>query len=82
MSELGTEHNGQLRSIVERIENIEGMIIEHRGEQKEIFIEAKGNGYDVKALRTILRLRRQSPDDAAAQEAILERYKQALGMLA
>jgi uncharacterized protein (UPF0335 family) len=45
-----------------------------------VFTEAKGNGYDVKALRTIIRLRKQSPDDIAAQEAVLDTYKHALGM--
>jgi uncharacterized protein (UPF0335 family) len=46
----------------------------------DIYAESKGNGFDVKALRTIIRLRKQSPDDIAAQEAVLDTYKHALGM--
>lgn len=81
MSELGTEHNGQLKSIVERIENIEETIGEHRIEQKEVYSEAKSNGYDVKTLRTLIRLRKLSAEDVSAQEALLETYKHALGMV-
>jgi len=80
MTDIGPGHNDQLRSIVERIENLDGQIDELRSDKSDIFSEAKGNGYDVKALRTILRLRKQTPDDRAAQEAVLETYKQALGM--
>ena len=80
MMEVG--HNGQLRSIVERIENLEGQIGELRSDQKDIFAEAKGNGYDAKALRKVIALRKLSAEDRAAQEAILETYKAALGMLA
>lgn len=80
MTEIGPGHNDQLRSIVERIENVDGQIEELRSDKSDIFSEAKGNGYDVKALRAILRLRKQTPDDRAAQEAVLEAYKQALGM--
>lgn len=80
MSELGTEHNGQLKSIVERIENIEETICEHRVEQKEIYSEAKSGGYDVQTLRTLIRLRKLSLEDAAEREALLNTYKHALGM--
>ncbi|RZN19482.1 DUF2312 domain-containing protein [Bradyrhizobium sp. Leo121] len=76
------DHNGQLRSIVERIENVNEQIKGLTDDRGDIFAEAKGNGFDVKALRTIIRLRAMSPDDRAAQEAILDTYKQALGMLA
>ena len=80
MTEPG--HNGQLKSIVERIENIEGQIKEFGKDKAEIYLEAKGSGWDVKALRTIIRLRKLSEDDRASQDAILDTYKQALGMLA
>jgi len=79
MTSIG--HNGQLKSIVERIENLDGQIKELQGDQREIYIEAKSGGLDVKALRTIIRLRKQSPHDRAAQEAILDTYKHALGMV-
>ena len=79
MSEPG--HNGQLQSIVERIEREEEAKHEIGEGIKEIYLEAKSGGFDVKALRTIIRLRKQSPDDRAAQEAILDTYKLALGMI-
>ncbi|WP_111388764.1 DUF2312 domain-containing protein, partial [Rhodoplanes serenus] len=49
---------------------------------KDVFAEAKGNGYDVKALRAVIRLRKQDKDERAEHEAIVETYMHALGMLA
>jgi uncharacterized protein (UPF0335 family) len=72
----------QLKSIVERIERLEEEKAAIGSDVKDIYAESKGNGYDVKALRTIIRLRKQSPYDIAAQESVLDTYKQALGMLA
>lgn len=80
MTERTIGDNGQLKSIVERIENLDGEIKERREDQKEIYSEAKGHGYDVKALRTIVRMRKESADDRANREAILETYMHALGM--
>jgi uncharacterized protein (UPF0335 family) len=82
MTEPGHNINGQLKSIVERIENMNEQIKDLQSDRSDIFKEAVGNGMDRKALATIIRLRAMSPDDRAAQEAILETYKQALGMLA
>lgn len=48
---------------------------------RDVFVEAKGNGYDVKALRTIVRMRKQDANERAEQETILETYMQAMGML-
>ena len=73
--------NSQLKSIVERVEREEESKAEIAEGIKEIYLEAKSNGLDVKALRTIIRLRKQSPDDRAAQEAVLETYMHALGMV-
>ncbi|MBK1841666.1 DUF2312 domain-containing protein [Azospirillum sp. YIM B02556] len=70
----------QLRSIIERVERLEE---EKKGLQddiKEILAEAKGNGFDVKAIRAILRLRKMDQADRQEQEAMLDLYKQALGM--
>jgi uncharacterized protein (UPF0335 family) len=75
------DHNGQLKAIVERIESVNEEIKGLSDDRLDIFKEAKGNGFDVKALRTIIRLRAMNPDDIAAQEAILDTYKNALGML-
>lgn len=88
MTEPGPGHNSepatfaeaQLKSIIERVERLEEEKAGIASDIKDIFTEAKGNGFDVKALRVILRLRKQDPDDLAEQDAILESYKQALGM--
>lgn len=80
MSEPG--HNGQLKSIVERIENIEASIKEQQDDRKDVYAEAKSNGFDVKALRAIIRMRKEDANDRAEREAILETYMNALGMLA
>lgn len=71
----------QLRSIVERIERCEEEKKAISDDISDIYAEAKGNGYDVKALRTIVRMRKQDPNERAEAETILETYMQALGML-
>jgi len=73
--------NNQLKSIVERIERLEGEKAVIASDIKDVYAEAKGNGYDVKALRTIIRLRKQDANERAEQEALLETYMEALGML-
>lgn len=72
----------QLKSIIERVENREAAKAEIGDEIKDIYTEAKGNGFDVKALRRIVALRKQDPDKRAEQDAILDTYMHALGMLA
>jgi uncharacterized protein (UPF0335 family) len=72
----------QLRSIIERIENREEAKKEIAEEIKDIYLEARGNGYDVKAIRAIVRMRKQDPNERAEAETILETYMNALGMLA
>ena len=47
---------------------------------KEVYAEAKGRGYDTKVMRKVIALRKREPDDIAEEEAILEMYKEALGM--
>ena len=83
MSEPG--HNSvnkdQVRSIVERVERLEEEKAVLVSDIKDVFTEAKGNGYDVKALRTIVRMRKQDPNDRAEQETILEIYMHAMGMI-
>ena len=71
----------QLKSIVERIERLEEEKKTISDDIKEVYAEAKGNGYDVKALRTIIRMRKQDANERSEQETILETYLQALGML-
>lgn len=72
----------QLKSIIERVENREAAKAEIGDEIKDIYTEAKGNGFDAKALRRIVALRKQDPDKRAEQDAILDTYMHALGMLA
>ena len=74
-------HNGQLKAIVERIESVNEQIKELSDDRGDIFSEAKGNGFDTKALRKIIALRKLSSEDRAAQDQILETYMTALGMI-
>jgi uncharacterized protein (UPF0335 family) len=71
----------QLRSIIERIERLEEEKKAISDDIRDVYAESKGNGYDVKALRTIIRMRKQDPDERAEAETILETYMQALGMI-
>lgn len=76
----GHNSNAQLKSVVERIERLDAEIKELRDDQKDIYAEAKGNGYDVKVLRKVVAIRKQDPQARAEQESILETYMSALGM--
>jgi uncharacterized protein (UPF0335 family) len=71
----------QLKAIIERIERLEEEKKTISDDIRDVYAEAKGNGYDVKALRAIVRMRKQDPDERAEQETILETYMAALGML-
>lgn len=71
----------QLKSFIERIERLEEDKKTIAEDIKDVFAEAKGTGFDVKALRQILALRKQDADQRAEQEAIVDLYMQALGML-
>ncbi len=82
MSEPGHNSNEQIKSVVERIETVNEQIGELTNDRSDIFKEAKGNGFDLKALRKIIALRKLSADDRAHQDAILETYMHAMGMLA
>lgn len=71
----------QIRSIIERIERLEEEKKTLSDDVKDVYAEAKGNGFDVKALRTIVRMRKQDANERAEQETILETYMHALGMI-
>jgi uncharacterized protein (UPF0335 family) len=71
----------QLKSIIERIERLEEEKKTMSDDIRDVYAEAKGNGFDVKALRTIVKMRKQDPNERAEAETILETYMQALGML-
>ena len=72
---------GQLRAIIERVENLEAEKKEIADQIKEVFGEAKSNGFDVKALRKIVALRKKKPEERSEEEAMLDLYMSALGML-
>jgi uncharacterized protein (UPF0335 family) len=70
-----------LKAFVERIERLEEEKKTIADDIRDVYAEAKGTGFDVKALRTIVRLRKQDADERREQETILETYMHALGML-
>ncbi|MET4697356.1 uncharacterized protein (UPF0335 family) [Constrictibacter sp. MBR-5] len=70
----------QLRSYIERIERLEEEKAGLASDIKDIFAEAKGNGFDVKTMRQILKIRKMDASDRDEQEALLDLYMHALGM--
>jgi len=68
----------QLRTIVERIEHVEEEIRDLSEAKKEIFLEAKGAGFDLKVLREVVRLRKQDPEDRDEHATLLELYMDAV----
>ena len=71
----------QLRTIVERIENVEEEIRELTETKKEIYQEAKGNGFDVKILREVIRVRKQDQKERDEQESLLDAYLEAIKVM-
>ena len=71
----------QIKSIVERIEKLEEERQAIAEDIKEVYAEAKANGFDTKTLRTVVRMRKQDTAERQEQEALLDLYLQALGML-
>ena len=70
----------RLRSLIERVERLEEERKALGNDIKDIFGEAKSAGFDVKVLRTIIRLRKQEPAEIEEQETLLDVYRRALGM--
>jgi uncharacterized protein (UPF0335 family) len=71
---------GQLRALIERIERLEEEKKTIADDIKEVYAEAKGTGFDTKAVRTIIRLRKKDHAELLEEEAIIDLYKAALGM--
>ena len=71
---------GQLRAFIERIERLEEEKKTISDDIKEVFAEAKGTGFDTKAMRTIIRLRKKDQAERQEEEAVLDLYLAALGM--
>jgi uncharacterized protein (UPF0335 family) len=72
----------QLKCLIERIERLEEEKAGIAGDIKDVYAEAKANGFDTKALRRIVSIRKQDHAERKEQEAILDLYMQALGMAA
>ena len=70
----------QLKAFIERVERLEEEKKVIADDIRDVYAEAKGSGFDVKALRAIVRLRKQDTDERREQQAILETYMHALGM--
>jgi uncharacterized protein (UPF0335 family) len=71
----------ELRQFIERFEQLDSEKRDLAEQQKELMAEAKGRGYDTKVLRKVIALRKRKPDDIAEEEAVLDMYKTALGMV-
>ena len=72
----------QLKAFVERIERLEEEKKAIADDIRDVYAESKANGFDIKALRSVVRLRKQDVNERNEQQAILETYMHALGMLA
>lgn len=70
----------ELRQFIERMERLEAEKKDLADAQKEVLAEAKGRGYDTKVMRKVIALRKRDANDIAEEEAVLEMYKEALGM--
>ena len=71
---------GQLKAFIERIERLEEDKQAIADDIKDVYAEMKGSGFDTKAVRTIIRLRKKDAAERQEEEAILDLYKAALGM--
>jgi len=81
MTNIDENSKEQLRGFIERIERLEEEKISIAGDIREVFAEAKSVGFDTKALRGVLKFRRQEPNKREEEEAVLHTYLVALGHL-
>lgn len=81
MAEPAGVARDQLRTIIERIEKLEEEKTAITGDIKEVYAEAKANGFDTKTLRRVVQIRRQDSAERQEQEALLDLYLHALGMI-
>lgn len=77
MSDI-TIPGGKIRSFVERIENLDGEMQELSEQKKEVFAEAKGEGFDVKILKEIIKLRKEDKNERDERESLLDLYMRAM----
>jgi uncharacterized protein (UPF0335 family) len=76
---LTSAAQGRLRTVIERLERLEEDKAAVMADMKEVFAEAKGEGYDVKILRKVIRIRKQDKAKRQEEDAILDLYMSALG---
>ena len=81
MPDVGGIAGERLRAFIERIERLEEEKRTLAEDIKEVYAEAKGNGFDAKIMRQIIKIRRMDKDDLDEQETLLDIYRRALGML-
>ena len=77
MSDI-TIPGGKIRSFVERIENLDSEMQELSEQKKEVFAEAKGDGFDVKILKEIIKLRKEDKNERDERESLLDLYMRAM----
>ncbi|MFV2001509.1 MAG: DUF2312 domain-containing protein [Paracoccaceae bacterium] len=70
----------ELRQFIERFERLEAEKKDAADQQKEVMAEAKSRGYDTRVMRKLVAMRKRDREDLAEEEAVLELYKEALGM--
>jgi len=71
--------NEQIKSFVDRVENINEQIKSFNDDKRDIFAEAKSQGFDVKALKIVIQRRAKDPDELSELQGIVETYENALG---
>ena len=81
LDSLGVTAQGKLKSIIERIERLEEDKAAVAGDLKEVYAEAKGEGFDTKILRKVIRLRKQDSAQRQEEEALIDLYISAIGGL-
>ncbi len=82
MPDVGGIAGERLKSFIERIERLEDEKKALAEDIKEVYAEAKGVGFDTKIMRQIVKIRKMDQDEVDEQEALLDTYKRALGMIA
>ena len=78
---LNSTAQGQLKSVIERIERLEEDKAAISADLKEVYLEAKGNGFDVKIIRKVIRLRKQDTAKRQEEDALVDIYLSAIGGL-
>lgn len=81
INESSFDATTQLRSVIERIERLEDEKNEAAEQIREVYAEAKANGFDTKTIRKVIALRKKSIDERQEEEALLDLYLSTLGML-